>query len=130
MIFEKFDFWPIFWVLGQETPYLQGHFFKCLGSISKNGFQIPLIECLNYVLNTQSLTYLIFFHPRKLCNIETDFGPCFAILPDPHLVPAILKYQNSTNCDENCFILLQMSQNYIYNQFEIHLINFEVFLRA
>ena len=61
---------------------------------------------------------------------ESEFWRILTILLDTHFVLAILKYQNLTDRDENCFILLQMSQNYIPDQFEIHSIDFEAISRV
>ena len=77
------------------------------------------------------ITYLLLSFPTaKIMRHWTRFWRISTIFLDTQVVEPNQRYQNSMNRDENSFILLQMSQNYIYKRLQIHLTNFEVISRV
>ena len=75
-------------------------------------------------------TLSISFPTAKIMRHQSRFWRILTINLDTHLVEPNQRYQNSMNRDENCFILLQMSQNYIYKRFWVLKTNFEVISRV
>ena len=69
-----------------------------------------------------------FFPIAKIMRHWSRFWRILTIFLDTQVVEPNQRYQNSMNRDENSFILLQMSQNYIYQRFLVHRANFGLVL--
>ena len=80
--------------------------------------------------NIKITTLSISFPTAKIMRHQSRFWRILTIFLDTQVVEPNQRYQNTFVLDENCFILLQMSQNYILKQFLVHRTNFEVVSRA
>ena len=72
----------------------------------------------------------IRFPAAKIMRHLSRFWRILTILTNTQVVEPHQRYQNSMNRDENCFLILQMSQNYIYKRFWVQKTNFELILRV